>query len=408
MSGLKDRKILLGVTGGIAAYRAAEIARRLGEAGAEVKVVMTHNARQFITELTMQAVSGNPVRTDLFDETAEAGMGHIELARWADMILVAPASAGFLARLAHGMADDLLSTVCLATRAPIAVAPAMNHLMWTNAATQGNLKILRTREVSILGPDVGEQACGEFGPGRMLAPEQIIDLAGPLLSTGILAGVNVVVTAGSTWEAIDPVRGITNRSSGKMGYAVAQAAARSGADVTLISGPAKSSPPVGLSRFVKITSAREMLQSALEHIDGEGVFIAVAAVADYRPASVSSEKIKKRNEETLHMELIRNPDILAEIKQRHPGVFSVGFAAETSNLLAEGKRKLLAKGVDLIAANDVAGEHGALGSDVNTLELIDRSGVVSLGPALKTIVATQLIEQIAIRLHADSQLQNTR
>ena len=405
---MKDRKILLGVTGGIAAYRAAEVVRRLRENGADVRVVMTQNARQFITELTMQAVSGYPVRAEMFDESAEAGMSHIELARWADMILVAPASASFLARLAHGVADDLLSTLCLATEAQIAVAPAMNHQMWKNAATQNNVDILRERGVSILGPGVGDQACGEFGPGRMLMPDEIVAMVGPLFTTDILEGVNVVVTAGSTWEAIDPVRGITNHSSGKMGYAIAQAAAQSGAEVTLISGPAKVPTPANLERFVEITSARQMLESVLEHVDNEGIFISVAAVADYRPASVSSQKIKKRNEDALHMELVKNPDILAQVKKRNPGIFAVGFAAETSNLVAEGKRKLLSKGVDMIAANDVGGKDGALGSDMNTLELIDRSGVATLGPALKTIVAAQLIEQISIRFHAESKLQNTR
>ena len=406
--GLENRKILLGVTGGIAAYRAAEVVRRLRENGAEVRIVMTRNAQQFITALTMQAVSGNQVRTDLFDEAAEAGMSHIELARWADMILVAPASASFLAKLAHGVADDLLSTLCLATQAQVAVAPAMNQLMWKNAATRVNVGVLRDREIQILGPATGDQACGEFGPGRMLLPDEITSLVESHFSSDILEGAKVVVTAGSTWEAIDPVRGITNHSSGKMGYAIAQAVVKAGAEVTLISGPAKEPAPTNVDRLIRVTSAREMLQAVLEHIDGAEIFISVAAVADYRPASASSQKLKKRNDDTIHLELVKNPDILAQVKKRNPGIFAVGFAAETGNLVAEGKRKLLAKGVDLIAANDVGGEDGALGSDTNTLELIDRSGVVTLGPALKKVIAKQLIEQISIRIHAESKLQNTR
>ena len=406
--GLENRKILLGVTGGIAAYRAAEVVRRLRENGAEVRVVMTRNAQQFITALTMQAVSGNQVRTDLFDEAAEAGMSHIELARWADMILVAPASASFLAKLAHGVADDLLSTLCLATQAQVAVAPAMNQLMWKNAATRVNVGVLRDREIQILGPATGDQACGEFGPGRMLLPDEITSLVESHFSSDILEGAKVVVTAGSTWEAIDPVRGITNHSSGKMGYAIAQAVVKAGAEVTLISGPAKEPAPTNVDRLIRVTSAREMLQAVLEHIDGAEIFISVAAVADYRPATASSQKLKKRNDDTIHLELVKNPDILAQVKKRNPGIFAVGFAAETGNLVAEGKRKLLAKGIDLIAANDVGGEDGALGSDTNTLELIDRSGVVTLGPALKKVIAKQLIEQISIRIHAESKLQNTR
>jgi len=406
--GLENRKILLGVTGGIAAYRAAEVVRRLRENGAEVRVVMTRNAQQFITALTMQAVSGNQVRTDLFDEAAEAGMSHIELARWADMILVAPASASFLAKLAHGVADDLLSTLCLATQAQVAVAPAMNQLMWKNVATRVNVGVLRDREIQILGPATGDQACGEFGPGRMLLPDEITSLVESHFSSDILEGAKVVVTAGSTWEAIDPVRGITNHSSGKMGYAIAQAVVKAGAEVTLISGPAKEPAPTNVDRLIRVTSAREMLQAVIEHIDGAEIFISVAAVADYRPATASSQKLKKRNDDTIHLELVKNPDILAQVKKRNPGIFAVGFAAETGNLVAEGKRKLLAKGIDLIAANDVGGEDGALGSDTNTLELIDRSGVVTLGPALKKVIAKQLIEQISIRIHAESKLQNTR
>ena len=404
-SQLKNRCILLGVTGGIAAYRSAEVIRRLREQGANVRVVMTQNSAQFISALTLQAVSANPVRSELFDETAEAGMGHIELARWADAIVVAPASAGFMARLAHGFADDLLSTLCLAADCPIAVAPAMNTVMWDSKATQKNIHELQSQGVSILGPGVGDQACGETGPGRMLLPEEIVDRMGNIFADGPLKGIKVMITTGSTWEAIDPVRGISNRSSGKMGFAVADAAVKAGAEVTLISGPTTSSNQVSVHQLLHVTSAQEMLDVVQENLSDHGIFISVAAVADYRPSKISTAKIKKRNTDALQMELVRNPDILAEVKKQNPNLFAVGFAAETENLISEGRRKLLSKGVDLIAANDV---DGALGSDSNTIELIDRAGVTTLGPALKTEVAEQLIEQISVRFHAKGSLQNTR
>jgi phosphopantothenoylcysteine decarboxylase/phosphopantothenate--cysteine ligase len=366
---------------------------------------MTQNAAQFISALTLQAVSANPVRSELFDEAAEAGMGHIELARWADAIVVAPASAGFMARLAYGFADDLLSTLCLAADCPIAVAPAMNTVMWDSKATQKNIQELQSQGVSILGPGVGDQACGETGPGRMLLPEEIVDRLGNIFADGPLKGIKVMITTGSTWEAIDPVRGISNRSSGKMGFAVADAAVKAGAEVTLISGPTTSSNQVSVHQLLCVTSAQEMLDVVQENLSDHGIFISVAAVADYRPSKISTAKIKKRNTDALQMELVRNPDILAEVKKQHPNLFAVGFAAETENLISEGRRKLLSKGVDLIAANNV---DGALGSDSNTIELIDRAGVTTLGPALKTEVAEQLIEQISVRFHAKGSLQNTR
>ncbi len=405
---LNGKRILLGVTGGIAAYKSAEVARRLCEAGADVRAVMTKNAEAFISSLTMQAVSGNAVRCETFDEAAEAGMSHIELARWADAILVAPATAGFIARLAHGFADDLLTTLCLATESRIALAPAMNRVMWSAPATQDNVSRLRARGVAILGPDSGDQACGEVGPGRMLQPEDIVRQVSETFGTGLLAGINVLVTAGSTWEAIDPVRGITNQSSGKMGYAVAESAVQAGAEVTLISGPATQPLPAAVSSIVRVTSAREMLDAVMACIEEQDVFISVAAVADYRPATPEARKIKKHGEDVLKMEFVRNPDILAEVKKRVPDIFSVGFAAETDNLISEARKKLLAKRADLIAANTVGGERGALGSDHNTLQLIDRSGVTPLGPALKTQVANELIEEISARYHARGALQNSR
>lgn len=407
-SPLNGKRVLLGVTGGIAAYRSAELVRRLREVDAQVRVVMTENAQEFISGLTMQAVSGNPVRSEIFDADAEAGMSHIELARWADAVVVAPATAGFIARLAHGFADDLLTTVCLATDAKIALAPAMNRVMWASDATQDNATQLMRRGVAIMGPDAGDQACGEVGPGRMLQPEQIVEQLSELFGTSLLAGVGVLVTAGSTWEAIDPVRGITNLSSGKMGYAVAEAAVRAGASVTLVTGPAAQPLPDSVRTVVQVTSAREMLDSVMERIDGHDIFVSVAAVADWRPASEAGSKLKKQDQEVLKMEFVRNPDILAQVKKSHPGILTVGFAAETDNLVSEARKKLLAKRADLIAANSVSGESNALGSDTNTLQLIDRSGVTTLGPALKTVIAEQLIEQISERFRESGTLQSSR
>ena len=397
---LKGKNILLGVTGGIAAYRSAELVRLLRQFEAEVRVVMTPNATQFISALTMQALSGYPVRIELFDDAAEAGMSHIELARWADTVLIAPASASFLARIAHGIADDLLSTLCLATSAKLVVAPAMNRLMWSNAATENNMNILKSRDVSVLGPGTGSQACGEVGPGRLLEPEEIVKSVISMLSNrSLLNEVNVLVTAGSTWEALDPVRGISNLSSGKMGYAVANAATRAGARVTLVSGPVTTSNHVAVNQMIHVKSARDMFDAVMRNLEETNIFVSVAAVADYRPLKMMPSKIKKKHDNLL-LELVKNPDILSEVKSRYPSVFAVGFAAETENLIEEGRRKLTRKGIDLIAANLVAGNSGALGSDHNTLELINYEDVITLGPGLKTEVAEQLIEQISIQYHA--------
>ena len=408
MTDLAGKRILLGVTGGIAAYRSAELVRRLRETGAEVRVVMTNGAAKFITALTMQAVSGNPVRQDLFDDQAEAGMGHIELARWAQLALIAPASASFIARLNHGLADDLLSTLCLATEAPIAVAPAMNRVMWEKPVTQSNVAALSARGIAIIGPGVGAQACGETGPGRMLEPHEIVNQVRSM-TTGALSGVNVLVTAGSTWEAIDPVRGITNRSSGKMGYAVVDAATAAGANVTLISGPVTDGDGrlPDAARIVRTDSAASMLEAVLENLKMQDIFISVAAVADYRPSEAAHEKIKKSNDQ-MSVKLVKNPDILATVKRRSPDIFAVGFAAETSDIIAEGKRKLLAKRADMIAANSVQMQDSAIGSDSNALQLIDRNGITSIGPAPKRQIAEQLIEQVCDRFHAENRLQNTR
>ena len=405
---LNGKRILLGVTGGIAAYRSAELVRRLRDVDADVRVVMTKNAQEFVSGLTMQAVSGNPVRSEIFDADAEAGMSHIELARWADAIVVAPATAGFIARLTHGFADDLLTTICLATDAQIAIAPAMNRIMWSNEATQDNVSQLTRRGVAIMGPDSGDQACGEVGPGRMLQPEEIVEQLNDLFGTSLLAGVRILVTAGSTWEAIDPVRGITNLSSGKMGYAIAEAAVRAGSNVTLVTGPATQPLPDSVKNVVQVTSARDMLAAVMERISDQDIFVSVAAVADWRPARESKSKMKKQNDEVLKMEFVRNPDILTEVKKNNPGILAVGFAAETDNLVSEARKKLLSKRADLIAANSVSGDSNALGSDTNTLQLIDRSGVTTLGPALKTTIAEQLIEQISERFRETGTLQSSR
>jgi len=363
MPTLTNKRVLLGVTGGIAAYKSADLVRRLREAGADVRVIMTDAACEFITELTMQAVSGHPVHRRLLDTEAEMGMSHIQLARWADVILVAPASADFLARLAQGRGDDLLTTVCLASGAPLAVAPAMNQQMWRNAATQANVATLRQRGVHVFGPGEGSQACGDTGPGRMLEPNVLVDLTTALFDHGALDGLHVVVTAGPTWEALDPVRGLTNKSSGKMGYAIAQAAIEAGARVTLVSGPVALAAPERVT-FVSVVSAQEMHDAVHKRIDDADIFIGVAAVADYRPVRVAAAKIKKTAEH-LTLELVRNPDILASVAALPRAPFTVGFAAETEYLEAAARAKLAAKNVDLICANLVAGTEGGFGADEN-------------------------------------------
>ena len=402
--GIANKHIALGVTGGIAAYKSADLARPLREHGAEVRVVMTANAEQFITPITMQAVSGHPVHSSLLDPEAEAGMGHIELARWADVVLVAPATANFISRFTQGMADDLLTTLCLATEAPIALAPAMNQQMWQNQATQDNVTVLINRGIPILGPAVGDQACGETGPGRMLEPVELVEGLSKLFEPGALEGCKVVVTAGPTWEAIDPVRGITNHSSGKMGYAVAQAAAEAGARVTLVSGPTALETPPRVNR-VSVISAQEMYDAVLSKISDTDIFISVAAVADYRPRTSADEKIKK-HADTLSLELIKNPDILSAVAE-HKHVYTVGFAAETGNVEQHAREKLISKGVDLIAANKVGAEKG-FGTDDNALILIDRTGLTSLPQVRKVQLARYLIDEISQRRHAKSTSQDPR
>jgi phosphopantothenoylcysteine decarboxylase/phosphopantothenate--cysteine ligase len=396
----RQPRVLLGVTGGIAAYKAPELVRRLTERGAEVQVVMTKAALQFVTPLTFQAVSGRRVRTDLWDEEAEAAMGHIELARWADVVIVAPATANFLGSLANGLAFDLLTTLCLATTAPVMIAPAMNQAMWAHPAVQANRKMLEARGVRWLGPATGEQACGETGEGRMLEPAEIAAavLANPtLMRSQPLAGLRAVITAGPTREAIDPVRYITNRSSGKMGYAVAAAASEAGAEVVLVSGPVALPPPAGVRR-IDVETAEQMYRAVHDEIVGADIFIACAAVSDYRPRAASQQKIKRTANE-MRLDLVRCPDTLASIAALPKPPFTVGFAAETENVARHARDKLVKKSVDMIAANRVGPSCG-FDKETNALDVFWHGGEVEFGENSKAALARQLITLIAERLHA--------
>lgn len=389
------RKILLGVTGGIAAYKSPDLVRRLIERGADVQVVMSRGAQQFVTALTFQAVSGKAVRTDLWDEAAEAAMGHIELARWADEIVVAPATAEFLAKLAHGFADDLLTTLCLATTARITIAPAMNRQMWANPATQANVRLLKERGVRVLGPASGEQACGEVGVGRMLEPAQIAEeIYAALPVDGVLKGLKVVITAGPTREAIDPVRFISNRSSGKMGYAVAEAAREAGATVVLVTGPVQIPAPAGIER-IAVETADQMLAAVQQQVTDADIFVAAAAVSDYRCSEVACQKIKKTSD-NMTLTLARAPDVLATIGRSESPPFLVGFAAETENVEANALAKLNGKNLDMIAANKV-GEGLAFDKDDNALTVYWRGGKQELTLTSKAALARQLVAVIAER-----------
>jgi phosphopantothenoylcysteine decarboxylase/phosphopantothenate--cysteine ligase len=392
MNYLTGKHILLGVTGGIAAYKSAELVRQLRQSGAVVRVVMTQAATEFITPLTLQALSGNPVHTDLLDPAAEAAMGHIELARWADALLVAPATADFIARVAAGRANDLLAAVCLACDAPVAVAPAMNRAMWENPATGENLATLQVRNIRVLGPSEGLQACGETGPGRMLEPDELIAGLSGLFQTGVLAGRRVLVTAGPTREAIDPVRYLSNRSSGRMGFAVAAAAAEAGAAVTLISGPVSLATPARVQR-IDVSSAADMYAAVMQAVIAADIFISVAAVADYRPAVVAPQKLKKESAE-VSLNLIRNPDILAAVAALPEAPFTVGFAAETEAVETNAQDKRLAKGVDMIAANKVGAGVG-FDSEENALQVFWETGEQALPVTGKRKLARQLIRLVA-------------
>ena len=391
---MHGKHILLGVTGGIAAYKSADLVRRLRERGAEVQVVMTDGAREFVTPMTFQALSGRPVRTDLWDPAAEAAMGHIELARWAALVLIAPATADFLARLAGGRADDLLATTCLATAAPIALAPAMNQLMWANPATQANVTLLKERGVHVFGPGTGDQACGEVGAGRMLEPTELAALAdATLVPSGVLSGRRVLITAGPTREPIDPVRFISNRSSGKMGFAVAQAAREAGAEVVMICGPVALATPAGVRR-VDVECAADMLAAVQAEVRPDDIFISTAAVADYRPAQAAAQKIKK-TEESLALQMARTTDIIGTLaaSAQRPA-FVVGFAAETDTVEQNARTKMLRKNLDMIAANEV-GHDKAFDCADNELIVLWRNGRKLLPRNAKTQLARELVELIA-------------
>jgi phosphopantothenoylcysteine decarboxylase / phosphopantothenate---cysteine ligase len=383
------RKLVLGITGGIAAYKAAELVRLLVKQNFEVQVVMTAAACQFITPTTMQALSGRPVFINMWDSNISNGMPHIEISRQADAILIAPASADFIAKLVHGGADDLLSTLCLARDCPLLVAPAMNKQMWENPATQRNITQLRTDRITVLGPAIGEQACGETGLGRMLEPESLLSAVVAHFTPKILLGKRVLITAGATIEMIDPVRAITNLSSGKMGYALAQVAADMGAHVTLISGTSTQTPPDSV-QFISVTSADAMYLSVMQHISQQEIFISVAAVADYSPTQIASQKIKK-SEDTLTLELKKNKDILADVASLPNAPFCVGFAAESENILEYANKKRLAKKLPLIVANEVT---SAMGSDSNHVTLIDDNGAHAYPPADKQQIAKYILEHI--------------
>ncbi len=393
MAHLFNRNVLLGVSGGIAAYKSAELVRQLQNRGATVRVIMTRGAREFITPLTLQALSGQPVHTELLDEEAERGMGHIELARWADLLLIAPATADLIARLAAGRADDLLTTVALATPSPILLAPAMNQQMWRDPATLSNIELIGQRGIQLVGPAEGEQACGDIGPGRMEDPVLIADRAESLFPRECLAGQRVVITAGPTREALDPVRYISNHSSGKMGFALARAAAEAGAVTTLVSGPVALETPPAVTRH-DVTSAVEMAAACEQLADECDIFIACAAVADYRPAESQPQKIKK-GAETMTLSLVRNPDIVAGIAARNPAPITVGFAAETNDVVGYARGKLENKGLDLIVANDVSDTAIGFNSEENAVTLVWRDGEQAVPQASKGTIARKIIDRIA-------------
>lgn len=401
MAHLFNRNVLLGVCGGIAAYKSAQLVRDLQALGANVRVIMTRGAEAFITPLTLQALSGHPVHRELLDEQAERGMGHIELARWADLLLIAPATADLMARLASGRADDLLCTVALATAAPKMLAPAMNQQMWADPATAANTQTLSARGIWLVGPDAGDQACGDVGPGRMSEPSVIAARAADVFTSGALAGLRVVITAGPTREALDPVRYLSNHSSGKMGFALAEAAVDAGAVTQLISGPVSLETPAHVSRR-NVESARDMLAASEELAAHCDIFIACAAVADYRPVQAAATKIKKHGE-TVELTLVRNPDIVAAVAASRPRPFTVGFAAETGDPVDYARDKLQRKGLDLIVANDVSRSDIGFNSDSNAVTLVWAGGSKVLDIASKKTIAHGIIAEIASRVSTRGQ-----
>ncbi|MBV1876441.1 MAG: bifunctional phosphopantothenoylcysteine decarboxylase/phosphopantothenate--cysteine ligase CoaBC [Pseudomonadales bacterium] len=409
MKHLTNKRILLGVTGGIAAYKSAELVRRLQDQGASVRVVMTQAATEFITPLTMQALSGYPVHLNILDTETESVMGHIELARWADLILIAPASADFIARYNGGLGNDLLTTVCLAAECQIAIAPAMNQAMWSNNQTQANIRAIETSNVLLFGPESGLQACGEIGQGRLLDVDSLVQKVSQFFPSTILAGKKVLITAGPTREAIDPVRYISNHSSGKQGYAIAEAAVEAGAEVILISGPTNLTPPERI-QTIDIISADDMLAAVLAELDGCDVFIGVAAVADFKPVAVAEQKIKKNSDQTvqsMRIELKENPDIIASVAKTQPRPFTVGFAAETENLTQYAKTKLKKKNLDMIIANNVADKAIGFNSENNATTIIWPTGEKVLPQMSKRNIASKIIQTIAEKLAAKTSPSDT-
>lgn len=402
---LAGKQIVLGVTGSIAAYKSADLVRRLSEAGAELRVVMTKSACEFITPLTLQTLSGHPVSIELLDADQESAMGHITLARWADWILIAPASADVIARLAQGRADDLLSALCLASESPLAIAPAMNNKMWSNKATSTNLELLRSRGVHTIGPASGDQACGELGDGRLVEPVDIVAEMVDLTVPKALQGKRVLVTAGPTYEPIDPVRFIGNRSSGKMGFAVAQAAVEAGAEVTLIAGPVDLVTPTSVKR-INVETAQMMYENVMETVADSDIFISCAAVADYRPADVVQHKIKKTNQDTLNIALEPTTDIIAEVAQQENKPFVVGFAAETQDVLKFAQEKLQRKRLDMIAANQVGLGQG-FSVDDNALTVLWQNGTQKLALASKSQLARDLMTLIIEQYNAKNTIKTT-
>jgi phosphopantothenoylcysteine decarboxylase/phosphopantothenate--cysteine ligase len=397
MSSLSQKRIILGITGGIAAYKSAEIARRLQDHGAEVRVIMTDSAQEFIRPLTLQALTGKPVHTDLLDPKAEAAMGHIELARWADAILVAPATANFMAALSQGTAHDLLTTVCLASSGKIIVAPAMNQAMWSQPASQQNIESLKRRGITILEPDNGVQACGDIGPGRLQQPDIIVDHMASIFDSGILSGKKVVITAGPTREAIDPVRYISNHSSGKMGYALASAMTDAGASVTLISGPVSLQCP-DRCELISVVSGDHMLAAASLAVKKADIFISSAAVADYRVTEVASQKIKKKSDK-MSLNLSKTPDIVAILSENNPNLFVVGFAAETEQVEAHAREKLDRKQLNVIIANDVSRMDIGFNSDDNEALWIDADNSQTLSKKSKAQLAREIAVLIANKIN---------
>lgn len=396
---LNGKHILLGVTGSIAAYKSADLVRRLREAGAVVRVVMTESAKQFITPLTMQAVSGYPVHDDLFDLQAEAAMGHIELARWADLVLIAPATADLMARFVQGHASDLLTAICLATKAPIAIAPAMNQGMWQHPSTQANVLSLQQKKMHVIGPGEGSQACGEVGPGRMLEPMAIVETVDALFATGLLAGKKVLVTAGPTQEAIDPIRFVSNGSTGKMGYALSEAAREAGAHVTLITGPTSLMKPLHVD-CVSVTTAQQMYDEVMKQVEDYDVLLAVAAVSDYRPETIAPEKMHK-TDEAVSLPLIRNPDIVLSVAALTKKPFIVGFAAETTDVIDQARKKMQRKQMNMMIANRVGNGLGT-GSDDNEVTVMTRTETIGLPKMPKSSLARQLIAILAEEMKKES------